>query len=168
MNWPLTNDYQKIDEYKKNKLALSSKGLDALGAKMSFNQLRFFCHKGIPGRTFDIATTTNGLGKKVIEYLKAQTNKFPKSCGSYYRLSNDNSLMGGRCARWGYESRYFLGQWHHTGMPSNDRLFNHPIFIGMKAHWLVQQSGGRWECDDYARDRGYAVSSGDFWKVFVR
>ena len=166
MNWPLTNDYQQIADYKKNKLALSAIGFRALGTKMSFKQLRFFCHKKIPGRSFDIATKTNSLGRNVIQYFKAQTNTLPKSCGSYYRLSDDNSMLARECARWGYsQAGYHVGKWHHYGYSSSTRLFDHAAFVGGKVHWIVSQSDGRWECDDF---QGHAVSSGDFWKIFVR
>ena len=168
MNWPLTNDYKKIDQYKKNKLALSTHGIRALGTSMSFSQLRFFCHKRIPGRTFDIATATNNLGKNVIQYFKAQSNTMPKSCGSYYRLPDDNSILARQCARWGYNSKYRVGLWHHGGSSSSTRLFNHAAFVGGQVHWLVRQSNGRWECDDYSSIKGYTVSAGDFWKIFVR
>ena len=166
MNWPLTNDYQQIADYKKNKLALSAIGFRALGTKMSFKQLRFFCHKKIPGRSFDIATKTNSLGRNVIQYFKAQTNTLPKSCGSYYRLSDDNSMLARECARCGYsQAGYHVGKWHHYGYSSSTRLFDHAAFVGGKVHWIVSQSDGRWECDDF---QGHAVSSGDFWKIFVR
>ena len=166
MNWPLTSDYKKIDEYKKNRLALSSQGFRALGTKMSFSQLRFFCRKKNPGRTFDIATATNTLGKNVIQYFTGQTDTMPTSCGSYYRLSDDNSILANECARWGYShAGYHVGKWHHGGYSPNNRLFDHAAFVGGKAHWIVSQSDGRWECDDF---RGPAVSAGDFWKIYVR
>ena len=169
MNWPWTNDYHEIDKYKNHKLALSTSGLCALGTKMSFSQLRFFCRKKIPGRTFDIATTNNvKLGKKVIQYFKAQTNTMPESCGTYYRLPDDNSILASQCARWGYNSKYQVGLWHHGGRSSSARLFDHPAFVGSQVHWLVGQSNSRWECDDYIATKGYTVSAGDFWKIFVR
>ena len=169
MDWSLTNDYRQIHKYNNNKLGLSTHALRALRAKMPFKQLRFFCRKKIPGRTFDIATQTNSLGHHVLQYFTAQTNIFPKSCGSYYRLSDDNSILASQCARWGYESRYFVGKWHHAGASSATRLFINAAFVGGKVHWLVaQQSNGRWECDDFSSIKGYAISAGDFWKIFVR
>ena len=165
MDWSLTDDYRQIEEYKTNKLALSTDGLRTLGTKLSFKQLRFFCHKRIPGRTFDIATTTNSSGNHVVQYFTAQTNIFPESCGSYYRLSDDNSKLATQCARWGFQSNYFVGKWHHEHGAIANRLVDHAAFVAGEAHWYVQQSDGRWECDDYI---GNKVSSGDFWKIFVR
>ena len=171
MDWSLTKKYRQIKEYKTNKLALSTDGLHTLGTKMYFEQLRFFCHKKIPGRTFDIATTTNSSGYQVVQYFTAQTNDLPESCGSYYRLSDDNSTLAGQCARWGYQSSTkFVGKWHYDAGPasSENRLLDHAAFVAGEGHWLVQQSNGRWECDDYKDNAGYTVSSGDFWKIFVR
>ena len=172
MDWSLTKKYRQIKEYKTNKLALSTDGLHTLGTKMSFEQLRFFCHKKIPGRTFDIATTTNRSGRnQVVQYFTAQTNILPESCGSYYRLSDDNSTLAGQCARWGRQlSKDFVGKWHSDEGPSSseNRLLDHAAFVSGDVHWFVQQSNGRWECDDYVNKAGYRVSSGDFWKIFVR
>ena len=171
MDWSLTDDYRQIEEYKTNKLALSTDGLRTLGTKMSFEQLRFFCHKKIPGRTFDIATTTNRSGNQVVQYFTAQTNILPESCGSYYRLSDDNSTLAGQCARWGRQSsNNFVGKWHSDGggLSPENRLLDHAAFVSGDVHWFVQQPNGRWECDDFKSNAGYRVSSGDFWKIFVR
>ena len=172
MDWSLTKKYRKIKEYKTNKLALSIAGLHTLRTKMSFEQLRFFCHKKIPGRTFDIATTTNSSGNQVVQYFTAQKKDLPESCGSYYRLSDDNSTLAGQCARWGYQSKKkFVGKWHSDGglTSSENRLLDHAAFVSGEVFWFVQQSNGRWECDDYGvHNEGYTVSSGDFWKIFVR
>ena len=169
MDWTLADDYRQIQEYKNNKLALSTYALRTLGTKFSFKQLRFFCRKKIPGRTFDIATATNSSGKHVVQYFTAQTNTLPKSCGSYYRLSDDNSVLPGECDEWGLRHS---GEWNYydnANKPSlAERLLDHPAFIGYKVHFVVQQSGGRWECDDWEHTAGYALSSGDFWKIFVR
>ena len=172
MDWSLTKKYRKIKEYKTNKLALSIDGLHTLRTKMSFEQLRFFCHKKIPGRTFDIATTTNSSGNQVVQYFTAQKKDLPESCGSYYRLSDDNSTLAGQCARWGYQNgKKFVGKWHSDGAPkpSKNRLLDHAAFVDGEVSWHVEQSNGRWECDDYGvNNKEYTVSSGDFWKIFVR
>ena len=172
MDFSLAIDYRQIIDYKNQKLAITTYALQDLGSKMSFNQLRFFCRKKIPGRVFDIATNkTNSLGQEVVKYFTAQTDTLPKSCGSYYRLPDDNSTLASQCSQWGRESitKYFVGKWHYDGaLVIKDRLFNHVAFIASKAHWLIQQPGGRWECDDYKNTNGYTISRNDFWKVFVR
>jgi hypothetical protein len=170
IDWSLANDHRQISEYNNKKLGLSTHALRALGTKMSFKQLRFFCRKKIPGRSFDIATKINSLGHHVVQYFTAQTSTLPISCGSYYRLSDDNSILASQCSKWGYsQSRYYVGKWHHAGRQSNDRLFDLSAFVRVKAHWLVSNvANGRWECDDYISSNGYSVSAGDFWKIFVR
>ncbi|XP_028406449.1 uncharacterized protein LOC114528938 [Dendronephthya gigantea] len=166
----LTDDYKQISEYKNQKLAISTYALHDLASNMSFNQLRFFCRKKTVGRVFDIATNkTNNLGQEVIKYFTAQTNTLPKSCGSYYRLPDDNSTMASQCAQWGYESGNFhVGKWHYEGLPVKYRLFDIPVFIGFKVHCLIQQPHSRWECDDYSWDNNDTLSRNDFWKIFVR
>ena len=56
----------------------------------------------------------------------------------------------------------------HDNTPTNNRLLNNPAFLPFEAHWLVEQSDGRWECDDFEHDGTYEISPGDFWKIFVR
>ena len=170
MDWSLTSDYREIEKYKTNKLVLSTNGLHTLGKKLSFKQLRFFCHKRIPGRNFDIATTTNSSGEQVIEYFTKQTNVRPESCGSYYPLSDDNSTLAGQCARWGPNevSSLFVGKWHADSASIENRLIDHTAFVDGQVHWLVYNPAHRWECDDYFKTNGYNVSTGDFWKIFIR
>ena len=136
MDWSLANDYRQISEHENQKFGLSTEALRHLGSKMLFNQLRFFCRKMIPGRVIDIATNkSNSLGQQVIKYFTAQTNTFPQSCGSYYRLPDDNSILASQCSQWGYQSgKYLVGKWHHAGYPIKDRLFNHMAFVASKAH----------------------------------
>jgi hypothetical protein len=169
MDWSLANDYRQIDEYNKN-LGLSTDALRILGTKMSIKQLRFFCHKKIPGRYFHIATENNILGHDVVRYFSNQTNTIPISCGSYYLLSDDNSVLASNCSQWGNNlSDYYVGKWHHARGQSNDRLFDHLVFYAFKAHWVVANvANGRWECDDYHKSIGFAISAGDFWQIFVR
>ena len=96
----------------------------------------------------------------------------PDSCGSYLRMSDDNSNLDKTCDKWGWENNNkFVGKWgierlfyiDQHGLPEN-RLFDCPAFVHGNYHWLLYLGGDRWECDDYL----VGVSSGDFWKVFVR
>ena len=170
MDWSLANDYQQISEYENQKLALSTNALRDLESKMSFNQLRCFCRKKIPGRVFDIASNkSNSLGQQVIKYFTAQTNILPKSCGSYYRLPDDNSTLAGQCSGWGHESKNFsVGKQSIDNSAVKDRLFNHAAFVVGIAHWLTGQFDERWEYDDCVLIPGYTISPNDFWKIFVR
>ena len=88
----------------------------------------------------------------------------PASCGSFVRMQNDNSKLAQVCKRWGGENGVIeIGKW---GLDERDqsRLYNHPAFVGHAYHWLLEPGVSRWECDDFLG----GVSSGDFWKVFVR
>ena len=143
MDFSLTDDYRQIKKYEKNKLALTTYGLRTLGTKLSFKQLRFFCHKKIPGRTFDIATTTNSSGNHVVQYFTAQTDILPELCGSYYRLPKDNSTLASQCVRWGFQStKYFVGKWHNDLRPIvANRLLDHAAFVAYGSHWAVIRDG---------------------------
>ena len=46
----------------------------------------------------------------------------------------------------------------------DDSLYYASAFVKDLYHWKVTPGGSRWECDDYL----VGVSSGDFWKVYVR
>ena len=162
----IADDYGVISNYSSNHVALSTQALSKLREKMPFNQLRFFCRKNTPGRTFNIAITKTALGENVVKYFTAKTNSLPIACGSFYLLPNDDSMMADDCSRWGKENGSFeVGKWHHSGMNVHDRLFNHVAFIFNVSHWNL---GSRWECDDYFNLDNYEVSNGDFWKMYVR
>ena len=169
-SWSLSTDFRDISDYKSKKLGLSTDALKALSMKMPFTQLRFYCRKKIPGRTFHIVTAKNMTGRNVVLFFTAQTNSFPKACGSFYLLSDDTSILARECTNWGRESgKYNVGKWWHESFPVKDRLLNHVAFIAYKAHWIIPHSaGGRWECDDYSSTSGFARSAGDFWRIFVR
>ena len=130
---------------------------------MPFTQLRFHCSKQL-GRTFHVTTATNRSGEAVVQYFSGQTDVQPASCGSFVRMQNDNSKLAQVCQRWGKKNGVLeIGKW---GIDDRDqsRLYDHPAFVGNAYHWLLKPSKSRWECDDVLR----GVSSGDFWKVFVR
>ena len=136
---------------------------------LNFTQVRFHCKKQ-GGRTFHIATALNSAGEAAVKYLSDPTHVMPDSCGSYLRMNDDNSYLSKSCDRWGREGGiYYVGKWGHEylshwnyGQPAN-RLFDHTAFVGGLYHWLLGL-WDRWECDDFR----VGVSSGDFWKVFVR
>jgi len=123
---------------------------------LSFTQLRFYCSKQ-QGRTFHITTAANSSGEAVVQYFSGQTDVQPGSCGSFVRMENDNSKLAGVCKQW------HNGVWGHPTV-NQGRLYSHAAFVWGTYHWLVSVAGGRWECDDKLT----GVSSGDFWKVFVR
>ena len=129
---------------------------------LSFTQLRFHCSKK-NGRTFHVTTADNITGETVVKYFSGQTNVQPASCGSFVRMENDNSQLAGVCQTWG---------WNHTAKWGagfdQARLYDHPAWVYKSYHWTLDHrrygQAKRWECDDYL----VGVTTGDFWKIYVR
>ena len=146
----------------KSQMFLSNSAMNQLRSFLSFTQLRFYCRKQ---RTFHVMTAKNNAGEAVVQSFSDETNVEPLSCGSYVRMADDNSYLARQCSRWGYNNgAYFVGRWGHFGLGKQGRLYDHSAFVGYAYHFLTMLDGSRWECDDY----GAGVSSGNFWKVFVR
>ena len=136
--------------------------MNELTTHMPFTQLRFHCSKK-PGRTFHVTTVANSTGEAVVQYFSGQTDVQPDACGSFVRMDDDNSLLAGVCGQWGYNGKnHYIGKWGHAG--DEERLFIYPALRAFEYHWLLHPNSSRWECDDFL----VGVSSGDFWKVFVR
>ena len=170
-DYSLATNYRKISEFSNNNLAIASTSLGNLREKMNFSQLRFLCRKKIPGRTFHIMSKRNILGELAVKFFTALINSIPKACGSFSSMEDDNSIMAKNCSKWGYESgKYQIDKWSHVSLQVNHRLVDHVSFIHREANWIINHDG-RWECDDYMHAKGavqYAVSAGDFWKIYVR
>ena len=149
-----------------NQMFITTSVMKELRTYLNFTQVRFHCKKqGMT--TFHIATALNSKGEAAVQYFSSQTDVMPVSCGSYLRMNDDRSSLSTACERWGYKNgNYQIGKWggdFSFGRPEN-RLFDHSAFVKGLFHWLLGSVLGRWECDDFK----VAVSSGDFWKVFVR
>ena len=153
-----------------NQTFITTNVMKELRTYLNFTQVRLHCKKQ-GGRTFHIATALNSTGEAAVQYLSNQTNDVPDSCGSYLRMNDDNSSLSRACDGWGKEGGNFLvGKWGHErlfyirqiGLPEN-RLFDHTAFVHDKYHWVLYLTN-RWECDDF----NVGVTSGDFWRVFVR
>ena len=145
-----------------DQMVLTKDAMNELRTHLSFTQLRFHCSK-LQGRMFHVTTVANRTGEAVVQYFSGQTNVQPVSCGSFYRIEDDNSVLAGNCEKWGYErGSHFVGKWGHE--KDQSRLYDHPAFMKVSYHWLIETSGSRWECDDYQ----VGLSTGDFWKVFAR
>ena len=156
--------YRGISNYHNNKTFLKKSAMNELRTHLPFTQLRFHCSKQHHGRTFHVTTVANSTGEAVVQYFSGQTDVFPDACGSFVRMKNDDSLLAGVCDKWGDEhGSPFVGKWGMEGI-DEDRLYNHPAYAAGFYHWLVTPGGSRWECDDLE----VGLSSGDFWKVFVR
>ena len=150
-------------------MVLTKTAMNELRAHLFFTQLRFHCSKN-NGSTFHVTTADNSAGKAVVQYFSGQTDVQPASCGSYVRMENDNSRLAGVCQKWGKESgSYKVAKWGHAGF-DQERLYDHPAFVFHLYHWAlnhIDYKGGqakRWECDDLL----VGVTTGDFWKIYVR
>ena len=143
-------------------MVLTKTAMNELRTHLSFTQLRFHCSKN-NGRTFHVTTAANSTGEAVVQYFSGQTDVQPASCGSYVRMENDNSRLARVCQNWG------LAKWGYDGL-DEERIYNLPAFVLHSYHWALNYpayGGGqakRWECDDLR----VGVTTGDFWKIYVR
>ena len=150
---PVKTSYRGISS---DQMVLTKTAMKELSTHLPFTQLRFHCSK-LQGRTFHVTTAANSTGEAVVQYFSGQTDVQPASCGSFVRMQNDNSKLAGVCEKWSRE----LGKWR------GQSLYQEPIGVWYAYHWNLNPDnkwGQRWECDDFK----VGVSSGDFWKVFVR
>ena len=148
-------------------MVLTKTAMNELRTHLSFTQLRFHCSKN-NGRTFHVTTAANSTGEAVVQYFSGQTDVQPASCGSYVRMENDNSRLAGVCQKWGSVSGSFeVAKWGYARF-GQERLYDHPAFAGGLYHWALNHhsvgQAKRWECDDYL----VGVTTGDFWKIYVR
>ena len=158
----IETSYRRISNYHNNQTFLTSSAMNELRTHVSFTQLRFYCSKQ-QGRTFHVTTVANTTGEAVVRYFSGQTDVQPDACGSFVRMENDNSVLAGSCGQWGFNgTSFYVGKWGYS--LEKDRLYNHGAFIKSSSHWLLTPGSSRTKCDDYY----VGVSSGDFWKVFVR
>ena len=135
-----------------------------LRSNVSFTQLRFFCSKQ-QGRTFHVTTTANSTGEAVVQYFSGQTDARPDACGSFVRMEDDNSAMSQVCKEWGGNStNTFTNKWGDRTQDYEKRLYRQVVLVWSKYHWLLSPESKRFECDDY----NGTVSTGDFWKIYVR
>ena len=154
--------YREISSYHNNQTFLTNSAMNELRTHLSFTQLRFHCSKQ-QGRTFHVTSVANSTGEAVVQYFSGQTDVQPDACGSFVRMENDNSRLAGVCSQWGYNGvSSHIGKW--DTVKDQDRLYDNPAVVTGLYHWLLTPDGSRWECDDF----NVGVSSGDFWKVFVR
>ncbi|XP_020606189.1 adhesion G protein-coupled receptor L1-like [Orbicella faveolata] len=160
----LETTYRGIGNYHNSKTFLTKSAMTDLRSHLSFTQLRFHCSK--QGRTFHVTTVANSTGEAVVQYFSGQTDVQPDACGSFVRMDNDNSRLAGVCDQWGSDGERFPGKWGIL-TADEDRLSNNAAFVRGSYHWLLITTPPgklRWRCDDSNAE----VSSGDFWRVFVR
>ena len=146
---------------------LTKTSMNELRTHLSFTQLRFHCSKN-NGRMFHVTTATNITGEALVQYFSGQTDVQPASCGSHFRMENDNSGSADVCQKWGLESgsSYEVAKWGHGF--DQERLYDHPAWVcGLYHQWTLDHPSGqakRCECDYYF----VGVATSDFWKIYVR
>ena len=124
-----------------------------LRTHLSFTQLRFYCSKN-KKRTFHVTTAGNSSGEAVVQYFSGQTDANPKACGSFVRMNDDNSKLAADCNQWREK------EWGYSFQGKN--RFRFVAYAGGKYFWDLFKSFGR--CDTM----NVGLSTGDFWRVFVR
>ena len=82
-----------------DQMVLTKTAMNELRTHLSFTLLRFYCSKN-NGHTIHLTTAANSIGEAVVQYFTGQTDVQPASCGSYVRMENDNSYLGGDCKKW--------------------------------------------------------------------
>ena len=154
------SSYHEISNYHKKSFLITADAMKELRTQLSFTQLRFHCGKN-KGRTFHLTTAANSSGEAVVQYFSGQTDAFPKACGSFVRMKDDNSKLAADCSQW-YDKT-----WGNSNK-EQDR-YSVVAFVSGKYHWVLF-GNSRWECDDYNSNGAeyFGLSTGDFWRVFVR
>ena len=156
----VNTSYRGIGSYHNNKTVLTKSAMNELRTHLSFTKLRFHCSKQ-QRRTFHVTTVTNSTGEAVVQYFSGQTDVQPDACGSFARMENDNSRLARVCRQWGtYGGSSYIGKW--GAAKDESQLYKFPARVPSLYNWVL--GSARRECDDYYG----GVSSGDFWKVFVR
>ena len=158
--WWASEDYQDIRYYLNNKMGISRNAMNQLRAHLSFTQLRFHCSKQ-KGRTFHVITAPNSTGEAVVEYFSGQTDTRPRACGSFTRVKDDNSRLGKTCNEWAED-----GKWGREVLSGSNQMYRYPVSIPDKYGWKItlNNKNGETFCDD----NNDKISTGDFWKIFVR
>ena len=155
--------YRGISSYHNNKTVLTKSAMKELWTHLPFIQMRFHCSKQ-QGRTFHVTTVATSTGEAVVQYFSGRTDVLPSSCNSFVTMDDDNSKAAKACKRWGVENGVqYVGKWSGSGK-HRARLYYYIVFVWEAYHWLIWPKGGRFECDDY----NFGVSTGDFWKIYVR
>ena len=158
------DDYkEQLKNYSSHDHVLKMKGFLDLRADMGFEQMRFYCHKKIPGKVFHVATKTNSLGEAVIQYFTGKTTNPPQACDSFSTFPDDNSTLSLKCAGWGN-----LQDTDIWGIDKSYALsMSHRLVVWRatpQEPYVVAMCNDNYFCEDYSE----LVSPGDEWKVYVR
>jgi len=165
ISWTGEMSYHGISNYGNNKMGITKTAMTDLSAHLSFKQLRFHCSKQ-QGRTFHVTTAANSSGEAVVQYFSGQTDVLPAACDSFQRMDDDDSQLAASCDQWGNENgNHRVGKWGHYNKKGENRMYDHAAFVAHLHHWVIVD--GNWLCDD-GGSTPFAISSGDFWKIYAR
>lgn len=151
----LTDQVSKLSLLKSAQpVALTSSAVKRLAESTKAAQLRFTCN-GV--RPVDFATSTNEKGAKAFNYfIDAEDITRPLACGSFYRMSNDNSFIAKQCNNW-RDSR-----WSRSGSGSLEHnIYFYNAYVPHKYH-----INGNHLCDDDFDDPGFDVPKE--WAYYIR
>ena len=164
------NSYRGIGNYKNNLMVLTNSAMYELCKVLQVTQLRFHCRKQMK-RTFHVTSAISKTGWAVVEYFCGQTNELPLSCNSFEVMRDDNSILTSHCNDWGDDNtQRQVGTWGHyptTTDVDDGRLNSFVAFIGNTSYWHISLIEGLLLCDDNGFEIPW-LSSGDFWKIYVR
>ena len=157
-------DYrEQLQNYNSNDHVLNSKGFVDLRENMGFEQMRFYCHKKIPGKVFHVATKTNTLGEAVIQYFTEKTTTLPQACDSFSTFPDDNSTLSLKCAEWGAVNA--PGTWGKNKTTALNMCNRLVVWkVNTNNNYVVAMCNNDYFCEDF-ENQG---SPGDEWKVYVR
>ena len=148
-----SSSYHEISNCHNKSLLLTADAMKELRTHLSFTQLRFHCSKN-KGRTLHVTTAANSSGEAVVQYFSGQTDANPKACGSFVRMNDDNSMLAADCNQWRNK------EWGYSYKGKNRFRV---VASRRKHYWYL--IGSLRECDDM---NSLGLSTGDFWRVFVR
>lgn len=160
-NWnDASSTYRGINNHGNNRMGITAGAMKQLRAHAQFIQIRFHCSKK-RGTTIHLKTTLDSKGEAVVKYFSYQSGVLPASCDSFIRMDGDTSRLSTQCSYWGNDNAHYVGKWGHFRHKGEYRLYAYAAFVAHQYHWIANQ----WMCDDNTNDN---LSSGDFWRIYVR
>ena len=159
LRYSFESSYREISNCHNKSLLLTIDAMKELRRHLSFTQLRFHCRKN-KGRTLHLTTAANSSGEAVVQYFSGQTDANPKACGSFVRMNDDNSMLAADC-----------NQWRNKECGYSYKGKNRFRVVASRGIYYWYLIGSLWECDDISNDKSaeyFGLSTGDFWRVFVR
>jgi hypothetical protein len=161
---PVATNQQGLTRASSETGRVDNSSLSRLFSQWGAIEMRFLCEKPSVGRRVHIRSYYT----PVLAYLLGRTDVLPAATGTFLRQGDDASNLAGNPIRWGrLEGVLEVNRWGHSFpgavAPADTRLVNHPFFVGLTWHWLLED--GRNECDDWINTNSNANG---YWHVYVR